>query len=197
MANIHAAYWDRGLAQVERMTGLGASPTPAMLAGADIRDVCRRLAIDLPIDRLLDVGCGTGRLSALAVSYFGVDISASAIAYCHQRDIGAAVIEGPDELATIPDNAFDWVWACSVFTHIDRPEQQAYLAQFARLAPRALVDILPGDAGRTAARWGCDEATFRLDLAAAGFTIAPQTCDVVDGAGTSAPRHRYFIGVRG
>lgn len=196
MANVNASYWDRGLAQVERMTGLGSAPTADALAGGDIRRVCQQFGIDLPVDRLLDVGCGTGRLSQLAVSYFGVDISASAIAYCHQRGIGADVISGPDDLAALPDDAFEWVWACSVFTHIGRLEQQAYLAQFARLAPRTLIDILPVDSGRTPARWGCDETLFRDDLRAVGYTILPQTLDVVDGVGPRAPLHRYFVGVR-
>jgi hypothetical protein len=59
-----------------------------------------------------------------------------------------------------------------------------------------LVDILPGDSGRSAERWGADEADFRRDLIAAGYVIQPQTVDVVDGSGRTAPRHRYFVGVR-
>jgi SAM-dependent methyltransferase len=196
MANPNAAYWDQGLSQVERMTGLGRAPSAAALAGADIRDLCVRFAIPLPVDRLLDIGCGTGRLSALATSYFGVDISASAIAYCHQRHIAAALVNGPDGLAALPDDGFDWVWACSVFTHIGREEQQQYLRQTIRLAPRLLVDILPGDPGCTPARWGTDEVAFRADLDAVGYRVFGQTDDVVDGSGSHAPRHRYFIGDR-
>lgn len=196
MANVNAAYWDRGVAYVERMTGLGATPTVDALVGGDIRRVCARLDISLPVDRLLDVGCGTGRLSRLAVSYFGVDIARSAIEYCHARGIGADVIDGPSSLAALPDDGFDWVWACSVFTHIGRDEQRAYLAQFVRLAPRVLVDILPDDAGRSPARWGCDETLFRADLQEMGYAIEPRTHDVVDGVGPRAPRHRYFVGVR-
>ena len=197
MAHVYAAYWDRGLEQVERMTGLGMTPTAAALAGADIREVCRRLGIDLPVARLLDVGCGTGRLSALAgPGYLGVDIAPSAIRYCTSRAIPARVINGPESLAALEDDSFDWVWACSVFTHIDRDEQQQYLQQFARIAPCVLVDILPGDPGRTPARWGSDEDAFRADLAAAGYVIDPLTTDVVDGHGPTAPHHRYFVGRR-
>ena len=197
MANVHTAYWDRGLNQVERMTGLGASPTAAALAGADIREVCRRLGIPLPVGSLLDVGCGTGRLSALAgPGYLGVDISASAIQYCQARGILARVIDGPESLAVLDDDAFDWVWACSVFTHIGRDEQRRYLAEFVRLAPLLLVDILPGDPGQSPARWGTDEARFRADLESAGYAIDPATTDVVDGHGPTAPHHRYFIGRR-
>jgi SAM-dependent methyltransferase len=196
MANIHTAYWDRGLDQVERMTGLGRSPSAAILSGSDIRDVCLRLDIGLPVASLLDVGCGTGRLVTLAADYLGADISPSAITYCHQRGVSAVLIDGPEGLDFLEPGRFAWVWACSVFTHISREEQQGYLAQFARLAPRLLVDILPGDPGRSADRWGADEADFRRDLVAAGFVIGPGTVDVVDGSGSKAPRHRYFVGVR-
>lgn len=197
MPNLHTAYWDRGLDQVERMTGLGPSPTAAALAGADIREVCRRLEIPLPVGSLLDVGCGTGRLSALAgPGYLGVDIAPSAVRYCQQHGILARLIDGPESLAVLDDDAFDWVWACSVFTHIGRDEQQRYLAQFVRLAPLLLVDILPGDPGLTPARWGSNDAEFRADLEAAGYAIDPVTTDVVDGAGPRAPRHRYFVGRR-
>jgi SAM-dependent methyltransferase len=179
------------------MTGLGRKPTAAALAGADIRAVCAQLWVPLPVDRLLDVGCGTGRLSALAgPGYLGLDIAPSAIRYCQERGILARLIDGPESLAVLEDDSFDWVWACSVFTHIGRDEQQRYLAQFVRLAPRLLVDILPGDPGRLPARWGSDENEFRADLMAAGYVIDPKTTDVVDGQGPRAPRHRYFTGRR-
>lgn len=197
MPNVNANYWDRGVDQVERMTGLGTAPTPDALAGADIREVCRRLGILLPVPSLLDVGCGTGRLMPLAASYVGVDISASAVTYCLTHGVPALLIDGPDALARFAADEFAWVWACSVFTHIGREEQQQYLAHFVRVAPRLLVDILPGDPGRGPARWGTDEATFREDLMAAGYHIEPLTVDVSDGSGRSAPRHRYFVGVRG
>ena len=196
MANLHTAYWDRGIDQVERMTGLGAAPTADALAGGDIRRVCQTLEIALPVARLLDVGCGTGRLSALATAWVGADIAPSAIAYCRRRGLEAHVVDGPEGLARFEDDAFDWVWACSVFTHIGREEQQAYLAQFVRLAPAVLVDILINEPGRSAARWGSDEGAFRADLEAAGYCVGDRTTDVVDGHGPTAPYHRYFIGVR-
>ena len=196
MANVNAAYWDRGVDQVERMTGLGTAPSPDALAGADIREVCRRLGILLPVPSLLDVGCGTGRLLPMAETYMGVDISASAVKYCAARGVPALLIDGPDELARFAADQFAWVWACSVFTHIGREEQQRYLGQFVQIAERLLVDILPGDRGHGPARWGTDEAMFRDDLTAAGYRIEPLTVDVSDGAGPSAARHRYFVGVR-
>lgn len=196
MANVHATYWDRGVAEVERMTGLGHAPSASALAGDDIRNVCLALGINLPVTSLLDVGCGTGRLMSLAERWAGLDISSSAVTYCQSRNLPVALIDGPDDLRGIADDAFEWVWACSVFTHIDRDEQRAYLAQFVRLAPHLLVDILPGDSGRSAARWGTDEAVFRADLVSVGYVIQPQTMDVVDGSGLTAPRHRYFVGVR-
>lgn len=189
--NPHTKFWDTGVHDVPRMTGT----TPGVRSCPEVRDICARLKICLPFDRLFDVGCGTGRFTQLAgESYVGVDISPSAVTYCQQRGIPATLIDGPMSLTAWPANCADWVVAWSVFTHIDRAEQQAYLAQFIRLAPQVLVDILPDDRGRGPGRWGTDEAGFRDDLIAAGYTIDPLTPDLVDQV--SSARHRYFRGTR-
>ena len=196
MANIHMSYWDQGIGEVERMTGLGRLPSPTILAGDDIRNVCLMLGINLPVASLLDLGCGTGRLAPLAVDWTGVEISPSAVAYCQARHLPVSLIDGPTGLAGFPADRFDWVWACSVFTHIDRDEQQRYLAECVRVAPQILVDILVDEPGRSCARWGSDPHVFRTDLEALGYVVSSHTHDVVDGHGPTAPKHRYFVGRR-
>lgn len=191
--NANARYWDQGIGQVPRMTGV----TATVMDCHEVRAIFAQVDIALPLPNLLDVGCGTGRCVQLVAPggrYFGVDISPSAIAYCHARLISASLIDQPVELAAVDDDAFDWILAWSVFTHIGREEQLAYLAQFARIAPNVLIDILPGDAGRSAARWGSDEAQFRADFAAAGYDIHPTTPTLVDTSGWA--KHQYFRGTR-
>lgn len=188
--NPNAAFWDTGVEDVPRITGT----IPAVEDCHEVKAICAELGIALPFGRLLDVGCGTGRLTQLAESYTGVDISASAVAYCQQRGLAVQFINGADDLGAFEDDAFDWIVAWSVFTHIGRDEQRAYLAQFVRLAPRLLVDILPGDPGRSARRWGCDEVVFARDLVTAGYHVHPVMPELLDKAAWA--RHRYFLGTR-
>jgi SAM-dependent methyltransferase len=189
MSHPAAAYWDQGVTSVPRMTGL----RDGNLDPADLRDVCTELGIVLPVDMLLDVGCGTGRASVLADHYVGVDVSASAVQFCLARGVHAEVIDDPESVSSFQYAGFSWVWACSVFTHIGREERQQYLAQFARIAPNLLVDILPDCPRQDYAQWGADEAEFRTDLAAAGYRIEATAERRDDGANVT---HRYFKAVR-
>lgn len=188
--NKHAGYWDQGIDAVPRMTGV----PDEVMDPQDLRTVCDELGIVLPVASLLDVGCGTGRCSVLGTDYLGLDISPSAVAYCQRRGVSAVLIDGPGDLWYLTPERFAWVFACSLFTHIDRQEQIEYLRQFVRLAPRLFVDILPGDEGQSCMRWGTDEAGFRQDLADAGYRLGDVTADRVDHA--NGCRHRYFTAVR-
>ena len=188
--NPNTGFWNTGVMDVPRITGT----TPAVMDCHEVRDICAQLGIALPFPSLLDVGCGTGRCYQLAGLYRGVDISPSAVRYGQERGLQVSLIDGPDSLDAFASDSSDWVLAWSVFTHIGRPEQVAYLAQFARIAPHVLVDILPDDPGRTAARWGCDAAVFRQDMEAAGYAISPVEPELVDRQGWA--RHRYFRGTR-
>lgn len=191
MTHPAVSYWDHGIDAVQRRTGAADS----IMDGSDIRGVCADLGIALPCPNVLDVGCGTGRVSVLCDGYFGVDIAPSAVAYCQQRGLLAALISGPEDLPTGPfDCWFDWVWACSMFTHIGREEQRAYLKAFIARAPHLLVDILPGDRHANYERWGTDEAEFLRDLDAAGYRVRPERTDRIDTAGGA--HHRYFVADR-
>lgn len=81
--------------------------------------------------RLLDLGCGTGRLARHVVwfldpgNYTGLDISAGALE--HARGLAASegwadrdptFLQGDGSLAPVKDRDFDLVWAHSVFTHL-------------------------------------------------------------------------------
>jgi SAM-dependent methyltransferase len=141
---------------------------------------CRDLAA-LPVDgAVLDLGCGFGRLAVglagrlgIAGRYEGLDVVPAAIDWCrreisplwpecrfHLLDVANSEYNpggALDPLAVrLPfDNAgFDLVFLRSVFTHMEPPEVEHYLAEAARLLPpggRLLASLFLLDA--EAERW--------------------------------------------
>ena len=114
-----------------------------------------------PTDRVLDIGCGVGRLAIpltgylTSGSYEGFDIEKAPIEYC-QRVITSRFPNfrfrhadlfnthytpnsstQPQEFRfPYPDNSFDFVFLTSVFTHMRHREVASYLAEIHRvLAP--------------------------------------------------------------
>jgi SAM-dependent methyltransferase len=110
-------------------------------------------------DRVLDVGCGIGRmarplsrvLSPPAGSYDGFDVVADGIAWCqqhyrdtqvpfrfahvdlHNAEYNPTGREPADQFTfPYPDDSFDLTLATSVFTHLLAPDAQRYLAEIAR-----------------------------------------------------------------
>lgn len=96
-----------------------------------------------PKHRLLDFGCGTGRLARKIVpylhagKYYGVDISRGALRYA--KLLGVA--EGWNDripmflhASALEDlRPFDYVWAFSVFIHLPPAEVQRAFTRIARL----------------------------------------------------------------
>ena len=91
-----------------------------------------------PEDRLLDFGCGIGRMAVHALNYlesdkyWGIDISETMLerakAVCgelHQR--GRWLLGDGGVLNTLQDIHFDYICAFSVFTHLDLEEYYTHL----------------------------------------------------------------------
>ena len=76
----------------------------------------------VPSGRLLEVGCGSGKLLALASQYYDcVGVEPSPIAASRARSVGIAVIESSFEDARIEPQAFDVVIMNSSIEHVDSP----------------------------------------------------------------------------
>lgn len=181
-----AAYWNGGVHRVPDQTGASA-----LLDAQDIPVIMGALGVPLPFASCLDVGCGTGRASRHALAYLGVDIARDAVDYCLQRGLVALLIDGPEDLrgAAIRGAAeFSVVLALSVFTHIDTDERRAYLDAFRFLAPRAVVDIVPGDGSGDVPCWTADPQDFVAWAWACGWN-APVCYDRPSPEGVP---HRYY-----
>ena len=117
----------------------------------------------MPNERVLDLGCGIGRMALPLTqylqdgSYDGVDVSAEGIAWCtetiasryerfrfHRLDLAHPIYNPGGAASTsavrlpFDDGAFDFVFACSVLTHLDADEIRAYAHEIRRvMAPGA------------------------------------------------------------
>jgi SAM-dependent methyltransferase len=89
---------------------------------------------------ILDFGCGTGRVirnvegKAAASRLVGVDIDESAIRWC-RRHFQGVTFDTIDPEPPLPfgDRAFDFIFAVSVFTHLDEALQFRWLRELSRV----------------------------------------------------------------
>jgi SAM-dependent methyltransferase len=120
---------------------------------ADIESALRKVRCDLAkLERILDFGCGCGRtlihLKELAphAQFDGTDIDASAIDWCkeHLRFGTFKVGQASPPTDYAPDS-FDFIYAISVFTHLDAPYQFQWLEELRRIAKPGGVLLLTVD----------------------------------------------------
>jgi SAM-dependent methyltransferase len=119
----HAGWWQAGFTE-----GADAEYSEQILPMA-LRDLAGASSV-------LDVGCGEGQLSRLAVRggarrVMGVDPTWAQVREAVQRGGGAEYVRGAAAALPFPNAAFDAVMACLVFEHIDSVD--AALAEVGRV----------------------------------------------------------------
>lgn len=124
----------------------------------------RRFAgADTRIDRVLDFGCGVGRLlipfAALAKEVVGLDVSASMLAEarrnCDEAGLtNVSLVVSDDDLATV-EGQFDLIHSCIVFQHIS-------VVRGRKLFGELLNRLRPGGLGaiHVTYAWDVHENTF-------------------------------------
>src|SRR5262245_28291323 len=85
----------------------------------------RSLAQDVRAERVLEVGCGTGRwlaeLSPVAQRVYGMDLSLGMLQQAKQRPESLSLICGHASHLPFPDAVLDLVFCVSAFHHFPQP----------------------------------------------------------------------------
>ncbi|MFG0316307.1 MAG: class I SAM-dependent methyltransferase [Planctomycetota bacterium JB042] len=142
--------------------------------GGDFHRLVGRWRDPSTIGRLLEWGCGAGRLSRHLIErfdrseVFGCDIDHEAAAWSDRHLNGTFVGTETDPPLPYEDGGFDLVVGLSVFTHLTHDYQERWLAELERvLAPGGL--LLVTTHGTFAARWLYPNADDLERLFATGF----------------------------
>ena len=119
----------------------------------DIKSAVSKIGRDLEsFEKILDFGCGCGRtlihLSSLApnAQFYGTDIDKEAIDWCRQNlsfgtfDVSREI--PPIQYAT---EMFDFIFAISVFTHLNEDYQFRWLNELKRIARPGAILLLTVD----------------------------------------------------
>lgn len=126
------------------------------------------------VARLLDFGCGCGRLLAGLpfllenTEIHGCDVDSEAVSYCAENI--PRVIAAPNQFeppSRYSPEMFDAIFAYSVFTHLNRDLQAAWLAELARILAKGGILILTLHGEYAAAVHG--DRAFRTRLACDGI----------------------------
>jgi SAM-dependent methyltransferase len=114
------------------------------------RDRLARLGLPTTWPRVLDFGCGAGRLSQAlaehAVEVVGLDVSAPMLDTARSLDRSGGrctfVLGEDPDLRAFPDESFDLVFTERVLQHLPEPVVERYLAEFVRVLRPGGVALL-------------------------------------------------------
>ena len=107
----------------------------------DIKSALKKVDIELEsFNRILDFGCGCGRtlvhIRPLApkAQFTGTDIDAKAIKWCREHiDFALFSLSKPKPPIEYATESFDFIYAISVFTHLDENYQFRWLEELRRI----------------------------------------------------------------
>jgi GT2 family glycosyltransferase/SAM-dependent methyltransferase len=130
--------------QLMNRISLGTTSTAFWLSGLrtlfDLRSALRRHRDEDSIRRILDWGCGCGRVTGPlrlrlpAAEIHGCDIDAEAVEWCGKHIAGVRFTPiGPRPPSPYEDGYFDLILAYSVFTHLTREDQLRWLRECGRI----------------------------------------------------------------
>jgi SAM-dependent methyltransferase len=112
----------------------------ALMSFGEYRRAMKRHAPDPGIGRLLDWGCGCGRMTGLFLKHSGIeeihgcDIDAEAVEWCRANLSGGRFeVIDPAPPTPYPDDYFGAILSYSVFTHLTRSAQAAWLQEMRRI----------------------------------------------------------------
>lgn len=153
--------------RVTNLTSLEAYVCSALQSFSDFTSAAMRHVDVQSIRRVLDWGCGCGRLTSLFLKYgrfekvCGCDIDAEAVDWCRAHIPGAEFSAiAPVPPTDYPTESFDFIWGYSIFTHLSADLQTAWLAELRRvLRPEGL--LLVSVHGEFAARFAQSPAVDR------------------------------------
>ncbi len=114
----------------------------------EVMDYIKDMNLELEKKKVLDFGCGVGRLSQALAPFFeevyGVDISENMINLANQYNkFGKKckyIVNTEDNLKIFPDNFFDFIYSNITLQHMDNKYALNYIKEFLRiLKPKSLI----------------------------------------------------------
>jgi SAM-dependent methyltransferase len=134
---------------------------------------------------VVEIGPGggrwTGELQTRAAMLTGIDISEACVRACRRRfaefdNVEFRLGSGMD-LDGVEKGSVDAIWSFDVFVHVNRPQFQAYAAEFARvLKPGGVGIIQHGRVGGAHGGWRSDVTAISVQdcLRSAGLDVSAQ-----------------------
>ena len=123
---------------------------------------------DVSIDRVkcvLDFGSGPGRMARYFLRHWettgivGTDVDASAIAWAQKEfPLGEFVVNAPNPPLPLPGNAFDLIYAVSVFSHLSEANHRLWLDELHRVAEENCLLVLTVLGGHALGRMQREES---------------------------------------
>jgi ubiquinone/menaquinone biosynthesis C-methylase UbiE len=131
----HAEQYDRGRF---------SDPWGRLYRAAEERAIRRALRPLARRGRVLDVACGTGRVTALVVGegfaeVVGSDVSNAMLAVAKRRLPGVEFFQSDATSLPFPDESFDVVTCVGLLMHLDAATRVAVLKELARVSRRPVV----------------------------------------------------------